>query len=565
MSAGGHGRPRALPLRAALFVGRTLRGEWQGVVVDPLRQLRRRGPFALSLAFLAAFGVIFFHDLAQRPTGALVVWRLGGVTADLPLWLALLRTPVSLYVPALDLPVWAGITQLFLAFALAELALGRARTLAVAYATTLAGTLTVRVMIALGPGWWGLGLPPETGQVLDTGPSAAVVGLFTYISVVRRAPVVFFLTGGSMVWESIAVPNLAGREHLIAVAAAIVLGLLHGHRPQWPGTRFRLRRAPARPGTLTTNPDGPAGCGAGPAGSGAGLSGAGAGPAGSGAEPAGSGAGPARAGAEPVGCGAGPTGAVALKAGASGEAGVGGESAGSGAEPAGSGAEPAGSGAAALKTGASGEAGVGGESARSGAEPAGSGAGPARAGAEPARAAALKTDASGEAGAGGEPAGSGAGPAGSGAGPTGAGGEPVGAGAGLAGAGGESVGVAVLKAGASGAAGVGLAGPCAGAGGFVVDGDLYAGREIAPADAPASAGSRGARPRTVDATSMPPAALDSNPPAGSAPVSHPDAPPAVSPTHPPSSPASPAAPAASAEPPGSADSVSDGRCGPILN
>ncbi len=126
---------------------------------------------------------------------------LGGVTADLPLWLALLRTPVSLYVPALDLPVWAGITQLFLAFALAELVLGRARTLLVSYATTLAGTLTVRVMIALGPGWCGFGLPPRIGQVLDTGPSAAVVGLFTYLAVVRRAPVVFTLTGGSMVWE----------------------------------------------------------------------------------------------------------------------------------------------------------------------------------------------------------------------------------------------------------------------------------------------------------------------------------------------------------------------------
>ncbi|WP_398655806.1 hypothetical protein [Streptomyces shenzhenensis] len=440
MSAGGHGRPRVLPLRAAAFVGRTLRGEWQGIVVDPLRQLRRRGPFALSLAFLAAFGVIFFHDLAQRPTGALVVWRLGGVTADLPLWLALLRTPVSLYVPALDLPVWAGITQLFLAFALAELALGRARTLAVAYATTLAGTLTVRVMIALGPGRWGLGLPPEAGQVLDTGPSAAVVGLFTYISVVRRAPVVFVLTGGSMVWESIAVPNLAGREHLIAVAAAIVLGLLHGHRPQWPGTRFRfrLRRASARAGTPATEPDGPAGSGAG--------------------------------------------------------------SVGAGGEPAGSGA--------------------------------------------------------GSVGAGGEPAGSGAGP-------VGAGGDPAGAAA-------EPAGLAALKAGASGEAGAGLAGPRTGAGAFVADGDLCAGDvcakgETAPADAPMSAGSRGARPRTVDASAMPPAAPDSNPPACSAPLSHPDAPPAVSPTHSPSSPASPGAPAASAEPPGSPDSVSDGRCGPILN
>ncbi|GHK01464.1 hypothetical protein SY2F82_32610 [Streptomyces sp. Y2F8-2] len=215
--------------RFALFIVRTVRGEWHGIVVDPVRQLLRRGLSGLVLAFVAAFGVIFFHAVAQHPTGAAAVRLLGGVYADLPLWLALLRTPVSLYVPALDLPVWAGITQLFLAFALAELALGRARTLAVAYATTLAGTLTVRVMIALGPGWWGLGLPPEIGRVLDTGPSAAVVGLFTYLSVVRRAPIVFTLTGGSMVWESIVIPNLAGREHLIAVAAAIALGLLHGH------------------------------------------------------------------------------------------------------------------------------------------------------------------------------------------------------------------------------------------------------------------------------------------------------------------------------------------------
>lgn len=227
---------------AAAFVARTLRGEWYGIVVDPLRQLRRRGPGSLLLAFVACAGVIFFHAIAQHPAGETAVRILGGVQGDLPLWVALLRTPVSLYVPALDLPVWAGITQLFLAFALAELALGRRRTLLIAYASTVAGTLTVRVMLAMGPGWWGLGLPPEVGHVLDTGPSAAVVGLFTYLAVVRRAPIVFFLTGGSMVMESIAKPNLAGREHLIAVAAAVVLGLLH-ERAQW--RRRRIASAPA--------------------------------------------------------------------------------------------------------------------------------------------------------------------------------------------------------------------------------------------------------------------------------------------------------------------------------
>nr|WP_142214861.1 hypothetical protein [Streptomyces sp. SLBN-118] len=237
-------------MRAALswfarFVWSTIVGEWRGIVVAPLRELVHRRLGGLSLAFVATFAVIFFHAIHVTPSGAVVVRLLGEVRADLPLPLALLRTPVSLFVPALDLPVWAGITQLFLAFALAELSLGRARTLMVAYATTLAGTLSVRVMIAIGPGWWGLGLPPEIGQVLDTGPSAAVVGLFSYLAVVRRAPVLFAFTGGSMVLECLVKPNLAAREHLIAIAAAIVLGLCHG--------RFRTRteaadEAPVRPG-----------------------------------------------------------------------------------------------------------------------------------------------------------------------------------------------------------------------------------------------------------------------------------------------------------------------------
>jgi len=230
-------RRRSPLYRGLAFIGRTLWGELQGIVVDPVRELWRRGPSALSLAIVACAGVIFFHAIAQNDTGERIVREIGGVQGSIPLWQALLRTPISLYVPALDLPVWAGITQLFLAFALAEVALGRARTLFIAYASTLSGTLTVRVMLALGPDRWG-GLPPETGHVLDTGPSAAVVGLFTYMSVIRRAPIVFTLTGGSMVVESIAKPNLAGREHLIAVAAALVMGLLHGRGERW---RARVR------------------------------------------------------------------------------------------------------------------------------------------------------------------------------------------------------------------------------------------------------------------------------------------------------------------------------------
>jgi hypothetical protein len=257
----GSAPPAAVLLGATAALARVLRGEWYGIVVDPVRQLLRRGLPSLALAFTACLGVIFFHALAQHPSGEVAVRLLGGVRGDLPLWLALLRTPVSLYVPALDLPVWAGLTQLFLAFALAELALGRGRTLVIAYTTTLAGTLTVRLMIALGPGGCGgLGLPASAGHVLDTGPSAAVVGLFTYLAVVRRAPVVFTLTSGSMVWESVAVPNLAGGEHLIAVAMAVALGLAHGRcapllrRAVLPAAVRRSRATPVIRGPLPAVP-----------------------------------------------------------------------------------------------------------------------------------------------------------------------------------------------------------------------------------------------------------------------------------------------------------------------
>ncbi|WP_406299499.1 hypothetical protein OG948_30300 [Embleya sp. NBC_00888] len=261
---GWRGRLWSAPLQLLLFLWRTLCGEWRGIVADPVRQLWRTRGKGLTLAVVASSAVIFFHAIGQTPTGKTAVRLLGGVSADLPLWLALLRTPISLFVPALNLPVWAGITQLFLAFAIAQLSLGAGRTLMVAYVTTLAGTMGARIMIAIGPDH-AIGLPSSAAHVLDTGPSAAVVGLFTYLSIIHRAPILFTITGGSMVLESLVLPNLAGREHLIAVGAAIVLGLLAGRtRPRWlawtdgprarmaalsSGPRARARVLWAMPGT----------------------------------------------------------------------------------------------------------------------------------------------------------------------------------------------------------------------------------------------------------------------------------------------------------------------------
>ncbi|MFC8763986.1 hypothetical protein ACFUAG_25230 [Streptomyces sp. NPDC057193] len=178
----------------------------------------RAVPMTLAAVCLTAlFQVVQNQDWGYQP-----VQDIGSVRAEDPLWLALLRTPLSLFVPALDLPVWGALAQVLLVFGIAEICLGRWRTLGIAYLATLAGTLYARVGIALGPDG-PLGLPASDARVVDTGPSAAVVGLAVYVCWRYGA----YWTGGAvvvaMVVEVIVKPNLAGREHLAAIAGVLVL------------------------------------------------------------------------------------------------------------------------------------------------------------------------------------------------------------------------------------------------------------------------------------------------------------------------------------------------------
>ncbi|MEU8137751.1 hypothetical protein, partial [Streptodolium elevatio] len=206
---------------ATARTGAALKGEWQRVIAVPFAEVRRRGPRAIPLALASTALVAFFHVVQQFDWGADTTRVLGGVRADLPWWLALLRTPVSLFVPAPDLPVWGALAQVLVVFGFAELVLGRARTLVIAYLATLAGTMAARAMIALGPDRF-LGIDDSLGHVLDTGPSAAVVGLVVALAWVCRAPVLMTLVWGLMIAEVAWKPNLAGREHLVGMAAVLV-------------------------------------------------------------------------------------------------------------------------------------------------------------------------------------------------------------------------------------------------------------------------------------------------------------------------------------------------------
>ncbi|MCX5390253.1 hypothetical protein [Streptomyces sp. NBC_00094] len=178
----------------------------------------RAAPMTMAAVCLTAL----FQAVQNQDWGYQPVQDIGSVRAEDPLWLALLRTPLSLFVPALDLPVWGALAQVLLVFGIAEICLGRWRTLAVALLATLCGTLYARLGIALGPGT-PFGLPASDAQVVDTGPSAAVVGLAVYVCRRYRA----WWTGGAvvvaMVVEVIVKPNLAGKEHLAAIAGVLVL------------------------------------------------------------------------------------------------------------------------------------------------------------------------------------------------------------------------------------------------------------------------------------------------------------------------------------------------------
>ncbi|MDN3263551.1 hypothetical protein QWJ26_27820 [Streptomyces sp. CSDS2] len=225
---------------------RWARAEWGPLYAAVRDALRRRGPAALPLTAAAVGLTGFLHYAQHQPWGEALVRDLGAVRAGDPLGTALLRTPLSLFVPAPDLPVWGALAQILLVFGIAELCLGRWRTLAIAYAATLAGTLYARLGVTLGA-HAPFGLPWTDAQVVDTGPSAAVVGLAVYVGWRYGA----YATAGTvtlaMVAEVLLKENLAGKEHLAALTAVGLLCLLAALRDRDPARPRPHRAPPGRP------------------------------------------------------------------------------------------------------------------------------------------------------------------------------------------------------------------------------------------------------------------------------------------------------------------------------
>ncbi|MGW6916539.1 hypothetical protein ACWGB8_22345 [Kitasatospora sp. NPDC054939] len=198
---------------------------------------------AFPLATVATLLILMFSIVQHLPGGEQFVTRIGVVKAALPLEVSLLRTPLSLYVPALDLPVWGALAQVFVVFGIAEVVLGRRMTLVVAYACTLAGTMFARVGVMIGPEHL-FGFPGWVAHVRDTGPSAAVVGLAICIAFRARARFTGGLVALVMIGEAVVLPNLAGLEHVVAlVAAALIAASVEVFGDFWPRVLAGVRAA----------------------------------------------------------------------------------------------------------------------------------------------------------------------------------------------------------------------------------------------------------------------------------------------------------------------------------
>ncbi|MFB7995641.1 hypothetical protein ACFC4G_22815 [Streptomyces sp. NPDC056002] len=203
---------------------RLARAEWGPLWSTAHRGLAARRWRAAPMTLGAVCLTALLQYAQNQSWGYRFVEDVGSVRAQDPLWLSLLRTPLSLFVPALDLPVWGALAQVLIVFGVAEVCLGWRGTLAIGYVATLAGTLYARLGIALGPDS-PLGLPPSDARIVDNGPSAAVVGLAVYLCWRHRAWWTAGVVVALMVVESAMKPNLAGKEHLAALAA-VALGVV---------------------------------------------------------------------------------------------------------------------------------------------------------------------------------------------------------------------------------------------------------------------------------------------------------------------------------------------------
>jgi hypothetical protein len=184
------------------------------------RRWAERGIRGYLLTIVVASAILLMW-WADRTTGRSVVAACCGERVDAPIGISLLRLPGSLVAPAALLPVWGSVLQVALAFGIGEAVIGTRRTVTVAALAHVLGTLAGRYFVWYAPSALG-GLPRSWRYALDTGPSAATCGLAIYTAIVLRCPRLGGLLVAAVVGAFALHPDLAGREHMVALAVGTI-------------------------------------------------------------------------------------------------------------------------------------------------------------------------------------------------------------------------------------------------------------------------------------------------------------------------------------------------------
>jgi hypothetical protein len=203
-------------------------GLWAEIrrLFDVLRRAwRERGYRAFLFTGVIAIVIVVAWAVDHTSARTAVAWCCGERVGE-PLRTGLLRLPGSMVVPSPMLPVWGSLAQVILAFGLSEAAVGRSRTAGVAVVANLAATLAGRVFVWLGVGHFG-GLPASWLHAIDTGPSAATVGLAAYLAIALRCPLLGGVLVSGIAGEVLLKTDLAGREHAVALLVGLAFGAGH--------------------------------------------------------------------------------------------------------------------------------------------------------------------------------------------------------------------------------------------------------------------------------------------------------------------------------------------------
>jgi hypothetical protein len=197
-------------------LGYGLRSEVSRIRDTVSRRWTERGIRGYVVTVVIASAIVLMW-LADRTAGKSVVAMCCGERVNAPIGVSLLRLPGSMLAPAALLPMWGSVAQVLLAFGITEAAVGARRTLTVAALAHAIGTLAGRYFVWYAPPVLG-GLPASWRYALDTGPSAATCGLAVYVAVVVGCPRLGVLLAVTVSTAFALHPDLAGREHIVALA-----------------------------------------------------------------------------------------------------------------------------------------------------------------------------------------------------------------------------------------------------------------------------------------------------------------------------------------------------------